>query len=438
VFQVDVDSLLSQSNELIFITKEYNNDYAKDIFNTVQRLLIDGSKIILNQGTNEEINELVMKETEKIINLLTSIKIEEGQFKPFITRQKHFFNEKWFSEVAKSIQISNDVCVFINELNGGDIGLEIKNSLRNPNEKEIHLYGIDRDIDCGSESRQKDIETARGGIAEVSHYWADISFCANHYVSFGSGLNEHSNSEFYKFYRERLIRSKGIFIFNYPYYRVRDIKNILNNNELIAAINTNDLLGNVVFVMKYGVKNPITKMEIQKIEFQSNEKTSSLSNVIHYDTEGIEVVKTFRGNYTDMDDIKVEFKKHEDSSQFIFDYFKPVSKFQQIANPLIEAKPGQIPMLAATEIINGRYVDEILTKKVGRKYGFDHLFSTKIIKSEFQEKEIKIDKNGNKIVEESEKKSNVITSLALTAKGEYIELFSNEMVNEIEDEEKED
>jgi hypothetical protein len=122
-FEGDVDSMLSASNELLFITTDGNQDRANEVLKSVQKLLIEGTKIILNQGTNEEMNELVMKETQNIIDLLIIIKDEEEQFKPFIKEKKHFFSEKWFLEIAKKIQISNDVSVFINELNGGDIAL---------------------------------------------------------------------------------------------------------------------------------------------------------------------------------------------------------------------------------------------------------------------------------------------------------------------------
>lgn len=433
-FESDVEFMLPAANELKFITIKDNYDCAIGVFNIVQRLLINGNKIILSRGTNEEMDELVMRETQKILDLLVIIKDNERQFKSFIFEEKHRFGEQWFVEVARNIQITNDVSVFVNELNGGDIALHIKKSLLNSNNKEVHLYGIDQDIDCGAESRQKGIETARNGIAEASSFWSDISFCANHYINFGDERNYYIESELYNFYRKKLPRQQGLFIFNYPFYRIDDITNILRNNELIAAINTNDEIGNILFVMKYGPLQNSSKKEIQKIEFQSHKLPSSFSNVIQYYSKHLEEVKTFRGKYTDMHDIRTEFIEQEDSSKFLFDYYQPKNKLQQLENPLIEYKPDHIPAIATSEIINGRYVDEILKKKTGKEFGFDHLFSTKIVKRETEEKEEKIDKHGNKITEVSEKKSNVIVSIALIAEtGEYIELFSNENEDSGED-----
>ncbi|MED4285693.1 hypothetical protein P4679_27580 [Priestia megaterium] len=426
-FESDVEFMLPAANELNFITIKDNYAYAQNIFNTVQRLLIGGNKIVLSGGTNEEMNELVMKETQKILDLILMIKDNDRQFKNIIFDEKHRFGEQWFIEIAKHIQITNDVSVFVNELNGGDIALHIKKALLNPNDKEIKLYGIDRDIDCGADSRKKGIETARNGLAEVSSLWADISFCSNHYINFGDERNYYIESEIYNFYRKKLTRQQGIFIFNYPFYRIDDVKNILRNNELIAAINTNDEIGNIVFVLRYGTSKEHSKKEIQKIEYQPHRLPSHMTDVINYYTKHIEEVKTFRGKYTDMHDIRAEFEDQEDSAEFLFDYYQPRNKLQQLDNPLIEYKPDHVPAIATSEIINGRYVDEILQKKTGKEFGFDHLFSTKIVKRETEEKEEKVDKDGNKVVEISEKKSNVIVSIALIAQtGEYVELFSNE------------
>ncbi|MGF9891807.1 hypothetical protein ABEX78_24395 [Priestia megaterium] len=426
-FESDVEFMLPAANELNFITIKDNYTYAQNVFNTVQRLLIGGNKIVLSGGTNEEMNELVMKETRKILDLILMIKDNDRQFKNIIFDEKHRFGEQWFIEIAKHIQITNDVSVFVNELNGGDIALHIKKALMNPNNKEINLYGIDRDIDCGADSRKKGIETARNGLAEVSSLWADISFCANHYLNFGDERNYYIESEIYNFYRKKLTRQQGIFVFNYPFYRIDDVKNILNNNELIAAINTNDEIGNIVFVLRYGTPKEHSKKEIQKIEYQPHRLPSHMTDAINYYTKHIEEVKTFRGKYTDMHDIRAEFEDQKDSAEFLFDYYQPRNKLQQLDNPLIEYKPDHVPAIATSEIINGRYVDEVLQKKIGKEFGFDHLFSTKIVKRETEEKEEKLDKDGNKVVEVSEKKSNVIVSIALIAQtGEYVELFSNE------------
>lgn len=431
-FESDISAMLPRSNELKFITLDDNHDYAKEVFKTVQKLLVEGNKLILTDGTNEEMNDLVMKESQKIIDLCLVIKDDEKGFKPIISTDKHFFDEKWFVEAAKHIQVSNDISIFVNELNGGETALKIKDAIRNPNDKEIHLYGIDRDIDCGAESRDKGIETARGGIYEASSFWADISFCANHFINFGDGWNHYTDSEFYTFYKEKTMRNQGIFVFNYPFYRLDDISHILRNNELLTAINTNDEVGNIVFVMKYGVTKDSTKKAIQKIEYQSNRLPNSFSQVINYYSKGIEEVKTFRGKYTDLNDMKVEFKNNEDSAEFLFDYYQPKNKLQQMGRPLMEIKPGHIPAMAASEIINGRYVDEVLKKKVKKEFGFDHIHSTKIVKRDIEEIEKKVDKQGNEIIEISEKKSNVIISIALTSDGQYIELFSNESEKENE------
>ncbi|NGY88054.1 hypothetical protein F6Y05_34060 [Bacillus megaterium] len=192
------------------------------------------------------------------------------------------------------------------------------------------------------------------------------------------------------FTEKKLTRQQGIFVFNYPFYRIDDVKNILSNNELIAAINTNDEIGNIVFVLRYGTPKEHSKKEIQKIEYQPQRLPSQMTDVINYYTKHIEEVKTFRGKYTDMHDIRTEFENQEDSTEFLFDYYQPRNKLQQLDNPLIEYKPDHVPAIATSEIINGRYVDEVLQKKIGKQFGFDHLFSTKIVKRETEEKEEKI------------------------------------------------
>lgn len=434
-FESDIEAMFSPANELMFLTVGDNHDYAKEVFKTVQKLFVNGSKLILNNGTNEEMNDLVMTETKLILDLLIVIKDDDDGFKSIIKNDKHFFNEKWFIDVAKQIHISNNVAVFINELNGGENALDIKDVLLNPKQKDIHIYGIDRDIDFGADSRSKGILTARGGISEASSFWSDVSFCANHYINFGDGSDYYSDSELYKFYKKKLTRAQGLFIFNYPYYRLDDIRNILRNNELVAAINTHDQLGNIVFVMKYANPKKSSNKTLQKIQFNSEKLPTSTPSFIQYYSNDLAEVKTFRGKYTDLEDIMVEFNGQEDSADFLFQYYEPKNKLEQLNPPLMEYKPGHIPAMAASEIINGRYVDEVLVKKTIRGFGFDHLFSTKIVKREIEEKEEKMDKQGNPIVEISLKKSNVIVSIALTASGEYIELFSND--TEDRDKEKE-
>lgn len=427
-FESDVETLLINANELIFITLDDNRDYANEIFKKARKLLVDGSKIILNDGTNQEMSDLVLRETQDILDLLYVIKDNEDEFKGFISNNKHYFDERWFLKVAQKIKILTDVNIFFNELNGGDNAVRIKNTFQNPYDKEIHLYGIDKDIDWGADSRNKGIETARGGIHEASSGWADISFCANHQIDFSYEEYKNTfNSELYTFYRERLVRKNGgIFVFNYPFYRIDKIKSIFYNNELIAAINTDDELGNIIFVMKYGNSSESTKRNIKKLMFSPQKWSDNINLGIEYRSEGLLDVKTFRGKYVDLNDIKAEFRDINDSATFLFDYYQPQNKLNKLSRPLIEYKPGHIPAMATSEIINGRYVDEILEKEIGRSFGFDHLFSTKIVKRDVEEIEEKLDKEGNKIIEISQKKSNIIVSIALTALGEYIELFSNE------------
>ncbi|MGF7535419.1 hypothetical protein AAGG74_17345 [Bacillus mexicanus] len=427
-FEGDIESMLIDANELVFIALDDNRDYANEIFKKTKKLLIDGSKIILNKGSNREMSDLVLKESQDILDLLYVIEENGEQFKSFIYKDKHFFDERWFFKIAQKIKLLSDVNIFFNELNGGNNAIRVKNTILNPYGKEIHLYGIDRDIDWGEESRNKGIETARGGIHESSSYWADICFCANHQIDFSNEEYKNTvNSEIYNFYREHLVRKNGgYFVFNYPYYRIDRIKHIFNNYELIAAINTDDELGNIIFVMKYVNSSDATKRKIKKIMYSHQKLPNEISFEIEYRSEGLLEVRTFRGKYVDLNDIKAEFRHFDDSASFLFNYYHPQNKLKNLSRPLIEYKPGHIPAMATSEIINGRYVDEVLEKKTGHNFGFDHLFSTKIVKRDVEEYEEKIDKEGNKITEISLKKSNIIVSIALTALGEYIELFSNE------------
>ncbi|MED2737304.1 hypothetical protein [Bacillus toyonensis] len=425
-FESDVKSMLPPANELMFITVKKNAQLANEIFKIIQILYIEGTKVIENSGTNNEIMKLVTYGTEKILMLLKEIEQKTNDFKSIIYRKRHSFNENWFAEVSKNIQINDNFSVFIEELNGGDTALSIKKALQNPLDKDIHLYGIDNQIDIGISSRKRGIHTARGGLLESSSYWADLSFCTNQYINFAEGTGYYTESELFKFYHRKMMRKDGYFVFNYPFYRIDDIRGILRNNELIQVINTYDEIGNIVFVMKFSYPQNYSSKDIKNIAFRSSSIPNFIEEPLTYFNKGFIEVKKFRGNYTDISDISAEFINHPITEQFVFDYYKPKNRIEEMSRPLTEYKAGHIPAMATSEIINGRYIDEVLRSKQNKSFEFDHIFSTKIVKREIEEEKEVIYK-GEVVKEICLKKSNVIVSTVLTAEGQYIELFSNDV-----------
>ncbi|WP_088361779.1 hypothetical protein [Bacillus cereus] len=424
-FENDIKSMLPPANELVFITVKNNAKLANEIFKIIQILYIEGTKVIESSGTNNEIMKLVTYGTEKILNLLKEIEQKTSDFKSIIYRKRHSFNEKWFTEVAKNIQISDNFSVFFEELNGGDTALSIKRALKNPLDKDIYLYGIDSHIDIGLNSRKRGIHTARGGLLESSSYWADLSFCTNQYIDFAEGTGHYTESELFKFYHRKMMRKDGYFVFNYPFYRIDDIRGILRNNELIKVINTYDELGNIVFIMKFSYPQNYSSKLIKNIAFRSTAIPNFVEEPLTYFNKSLIEVKKFRGNYTDLSDISSEFINHSSTENFVFEYYKPKNRIEEMSRPLTEYKAGHIPAMATSEIINGRYIDEVLHSKQNSSFEFDHIFSTKIVKREIEEEKEVLYK-GEVVKEISLKKSNVIVSTVLTARGQYIELFAND------------
>lgn len=425
-------SCRSHLNELCFITAGMNYKFSRVIADALQKL-DDGGRIINSSGgDNRSLFSLIDEETKRILGAIKRLQKDSSGYKLIVKKERHDFDETLFLRLLDSIRINQSINVFFNELNGGDIAFTLQQKLKSEKDFNINLYGIDRDINKGIESKAKGIHSARGGLLQVSRGWADIGFCASTYFPFYQKQTEQV-SELISFYKLNVVRPGGLIIFNYPFYRINEIKTILETNKLVAVLNAKDKLGNLLFVIRFDSGESTPKEYLEQIEHSPSSFQSELESIIEYQNDGLLSVEKFRAKHIDLHDMLSELAEEEESTQFLIDCFAPQNKSKQTQNPLIEYKPGHIPAIATSEVLNGRYVDEILEIKTGDSFQFDHLFATKIVKREKEEVEEQTDKDGNPITLVKHRKNNYIISTALTAQGEYIELFSTEKVSDEED-----
>ena len=418
-------------SELFFITAGMNHKFSRVIEDAVKRLDEGGKTIISTGGTNHSFYQMIEEESKRIFGAIKRLQKDPTGYKAFVKKDKHSFDDSLFLQLAKTIQIDQSINVFINELDGGETALSIQKILQGEKDININLYGIDRDIDKGLESKRKDIHSARGGLIQVSKGWADISICSNSYFPF-SRKETVETSELLDFYKMNVVRPGGLIIFNYPFYRLNDIGHILESNRLIAALNTKDKLGNLLFVIQTGNNESITKEQLETMQYSSGSLPVKMNEVFQYKNDTVLPVEKYRAKHIDFHDMISELNDGEDSAQFLIDYYATQTQAKNEQTPLIEYKPGHIPAIATSEVLNGRYVDEILKMKTGKSFQFDHLFATKIVKREAEEIEEQADENGDPLTLVKCKKHNFIISTALTAQGEYIELFSTEKVSDEE------
>lgn len=432
-FARHLNKMLILCNELKFITIDGNQRYANDLFNLINNMYVGVNRLFYNKGTNEAVSEIIKKNGKDILDYLYLIENNEADFKDFVFTKETPFDEDYFIEFSKKISVDRnrkgeDILIFQDELNGGEVLKNIERSIldNNPDEK-ILLYGIDKNVYVGKESREKGIFTARKGLAACSSTWADIVFSTTNEtntelvttIDYLTG----QNSNYYRTHNRRLLKKNGLFIFNIPFYKIPDFEKTLKSLVIEQVIYTGDMYGNVVFVLRNALSLSNNEVQIKKATFMPDTLPKEFEPISLFSDVG-DKPQTFRANFIDIDDVEHEFANKEKSSNFIFDYFNVTDTEEESIRSLQEPKEGHIPTLATSGIVSGRYVDEVLLDRIGVEMGFDNIIETKIVKKEIEEEEM-VSFKGEMVKEVSLKKSNIIISTALSPSGEFIELFSN-------------
>lgn len=415
-----LEKMLEYSPELEFILNGQSKQYAKEIFKILQGTYL---KIKTKESaTNLEIKEFIQYSVEKIEKLCVIIQ-SNNEFKYLSQNEEHRFNkQEWLSLVDIEAEIKPNI--FFTDLDGGLVANEISKKATRKN-IEMSVYGVDTDIKKGEKSRELGLNVARGGILEASKNWVDLAYVAITEFSFKLDSNTLPKTQLAKLIRSKFMKNKGVVIFNYPYYKAYELKHLIEKNKVMDWTYTDDHLGNLLIAISIGTEDKDVERTIQNLAYRWDRKEKE-KIVISVETEPSQENVRFRGKYTDLNDILTnEFKGKESSLDFISAYYKPKSKTDKITTPLVEIKDGHIPAIATSESVNGRYVDEIYRYLNENEKGFDHIHSTKIVKREIEEAVVE-NKNGVESKLISVKKSNVIHSVVLTAKGDYVELFGEQ------------
>ena len=438
-FERDIQRILIFANELKFITTDTNKLYAEECFKVVQKAFMEISSVFHKKGTNEDFKNAVQENTRKILDYAYLIKNNEDEFKPFIYDQAFVFDETNFNPIIDKIVLNRkgerkNIYVFQEELFGGEFLHNAKETLlENNNVENISLYGIDKDIELGKNSRKYNINTARKSLIASSDKWADICFSTNEKINFDDDIS--SVTTFFNSYditqRRRLLKRDGLYIFNIPFYKINDFERTIISHTIEGIYRTDDVAGNLIVVLKTELsKNNANKILMKQAMFKP-ESLPSLNEVkpIFLNSKEDEGPKTFRASFIDIDDVEFQFKDVSSSSEFIYAYLKTEDEDDDPRRALQEPKEGHIPTLATSGIVSGRYVDEVLQPRYNKTIGFDNLIETKIVKREIEEEQM-VSVKGEMVKEISLKKSNIIVSTALTPQGEFVELFSNDTQEE--------
>jgi hypothetical protein len=438
-FERDIQKILIFANELKFITTNTNKTYAEECFKVIQRTFMQVNSVFHKKGTNEDFMNAVKDNTRKILDYAYLIKNNEEDFKSFTQSDTFVFDETNFNSVIDKLVLNrknerDNFYIFQEELFGGEFLSNAKETLlKNNNVENIHLYGIDRDIDLGINSRKLNINTARKNLIAASAKWADVCISTNEKIYFDDELLSLRNYDlsYATTQRRRLVKRDGIFIFNIPFYKLNDFERTIISHTIEGIYRTDDEVGNLVVVLKTELaKNNANKILIKQAMYKP-ESLPTLNEVksIFLDSKEDDGPKTFRAGFIDIDDVEFQFKDVQSSSNFIYAYLKTEDEDEDPRRALQEPKEGHIPTLATSGIVSGRYVDELLQPRYNKSIGFDNLIETKIVKREIEEEQM-VSVKGELVKEISLKKSNIIVSTALTPQGEFVELFSNDTQEE--------